>query len=344
MRIFAVCLFCLSVVSYRGQYAASPKAVTLASNFGGATSNMLYKSNDGGKTWKDYSRGLPNDLQISCVYAQGKEVFLGTQDGGLYLSSNPDKGIWEQQAIGWATPNFDGTMRNASITGIFPGHAGPYVTVYGAGFYRRVQGTNRWQLMDALKESNVYAVSETPEGNIFVGCFNGIFTSKDDGKTWKHIFDDGSITSLAVANGVLIANGPQGLLRSTDAGNHWDCILSDKGGVYNTSVMEGRIVATKIAGLRGTSNNLQRWTSTSVDGGKTWQSLDENISEEQRIFDLEQVGKYMISSQKKGIFRSADEGKTWQLVCPSNAEDKPIRFKFAVSGQTVFAVRAWWGC
>lgn len=344
MRIFAVLLFCISIVSNRDQHAVSPMASALASNFGGATKNILFKSTDGGKTWKDYSRGLPSDLQVSCVYAQGKEVFLGTQDGGLYSSSNPEGGIWEQQAIGWALPNFDGTMRNASITGVFPGHTGPYASVYGAGLYHRIQGTNRWQPMETLKESNVYTVIETPDESIFVGCFNGIFKSEDDGKTWKHVFDEGQVQSLATINGILIASGPQGLLRSTDGGNYWDCVLADQGGIYNTNVVEGRFAAIRIAGARRTAKEIEQRTYTSADGGKTWQPMDLDRPADQRIFDVGQTGKYLISSQQAGIFRSSNQGKTWELVCPSNADDKPIRFKLAVSGQAIFAVRAFSGC
>jgi len=85
----------------------------------------------------------------------------------------------------------------------------------------------------------------------------------------------------------------------------------------------------------------------SKDGGKNWQRLennlfpiqdqydmDESLADAKDLFDMAQVGKYLFCSFDTGIYRTADQGKTWQLVF--NA--KGMSFRMYVSGNVIYAI------
>ena len=311
--------------------------------------DIIFKSVDGGQTWQDVSEGLPVDLKVSCVFANGDEVFLGSESG-LYRSGiAPVDPLWEKEIFLWK-----------SITDIFPGRAGPYACSYGDGFFQELAGTRIWMPMhNALKDTRVSAVLETPDGTIFVGCHSGIFKSTDGRKTWKQVFADGMVTSLVAAGEVLVGGGSQGLLRSTDGGEHWDWVLTEDGSIRKAGCIGDRFVSISngggpfkevVADPEGKSSKLR----ASTDGGKTWQRMDQDLSLDRFkddmserlsmtrfIYDIEQAGKYLFCSVDAGIFRSSDQGNTWELVRPATGMKF---FNLAVSGQVVYAVTGAGGC
>ncbi|MEO6040068.1 MAG: hypothetical protein ABIQ93_16765 [Saprospiraceae bacterium] len=344
MRSFALLLLFLSAAAYRGLTTDSPQVQVVAACSKGQATDILFESADGGKTWQDLSLGLPENLTVNCVFTQDGAVFLGTENG-LFHSRDAETSGWEQEHVGKVATNELGVITlNERVTGIYAGRSGLYVCVAGSGFFRKIPGTNRWQPMhEALADKTVQNLLECADGTIFVGCSSGIYKSKDDGKTWKHVFTEGWASNLFAAGDVIMGNGYQGLLRSTDGGEHWDTVLADKGGIYNTSVIDGRLTAVRVGGTFASAATAIA-LRTSADGGQTWARLDQGLSTVGNIYDLQQAGDYLFCSHKAGISRSVDGGSTWELVYPAPETDKPIRLEISVSGQKIFLVQAWDGC
>lgn len=373
MRIFAFLLVCLSItaVAYRQEETISPQAPAIAACVSRQTTNILFQSTDGGKTWQDFSRGLPEKLEVNSVFAENGEVFLGTDNGTVYHSRNPQTGLWELETVGGAFPEYGAfpdnrnTVTNSAqstqdstfggnrniVTGLFPGRSGLYACVYKGGFFRRNAGTNQWEPMHGtLGENTIHAVVENPDGIIFVGCDNGIYKSADNCKTWKRTYTEGGVGSLVAANGVLIGSGNKGLVRSTDGGENWTCVLPHDGSAYSANLIKGRLPSVPdrfavacIATPWRTSAEGVQLLRTSSDG-KTWQRTAEVVPSAPTIFNLTQAGEYVFCSHEKGISRSSDWGETWQPIhAPAELEDM-YRFELAGFGQTVFAVIVWGGC
>ncbi|MEO6102868.1 MAG: YCF48-related protein, partial [Pseudoxanthomonas sp.] len=275
MRFIALLLLPLTIAAYRGLKNEPPVLPSQATVLPATPStNIVYQSADGGRTWQDLSQGLPQNLLVKHAFSQGGELFLGTETG-LYRSRHPGTGTWEKEDF---TQSYRGelveTYINEWVNGIYPGRKGSYVSVADVGFFRILPGQNHWQAMHKELPGNaVYCVLENPDGTLFVGNRSGIYRSADDGKTWAHIFSDGAVTSL-VGNDqkVLVASGSQGLMRSADGGNTWTCVLGDQGATYNTGRIADHFTAIRVAGRwQSADETVQLLRSKD---GKSWEPLD----------------------------------------------------------------------
>ncbi len=306
-----------------------------------SATGLIFQSIDGGQTWQDMSAGLPKNVQVQGVFASGSDLFLGV-DKGLYRSSSSPLAApkWEKEIL-----------LDATISNVCAGRAGLYASSYGQGLFQKIPGMAIWEnLSYALPDKSVRTVLEAPDGAIFVGTDTGIFKSANNGQTWKQVFADGIILNIVASGGVLIAGGRQGVLRSTDGGEHWNYVLNENILAKKTGLIGDRFVTIlgtedprKINPL-GITSRLR----ASADGGKTWQrmesalgpvagiyDMDEHLAEAKDIYDIVQVGTQLFCSFDTGIFRSSDQGKTWELVLA--AKDKS-NFQLAVSGGVLYAV------
>jgi photosystem II stability/assembly factor-like uncharacterized protein len=289
--------------------------------------NTLFQSTDGGQTWQDISAGLPGDLEISRIFSTRGEIYWSALSGLYHNPTPPANPEWKEEVF----PGRDITdmFRGESISDIFPGQCGLYASSYENGLFEKKQGTNTWQpIGNTLKDKTISTLLEAPDGAIFVGCQTGMYKSADNGKTWKRVFKEGFILSLLTADGALVAGGYRGLFRSTDGGEHWDQVMETEGAAAHTTWIDGKIVTIIVD---GTTNRLY----TSADSGKTWQVMDESLSQIWSVYDIRQTGGFLLCNTNAGIFRSSDQGKSWELVLPAN-EGKS--FNMTVSGLVVYAL------
>jgi len=291
--------------------------------------NIVFQSSDDGQSWQDVSSGLPAKIAVGRVFADGNQVYLASESGLYYRSAALVAPVWAKEFF-----------PDDKITNIFPGQNGLYASIYSSGFFKGLPGTGIWMSMhDALKDKTVRSVLETPEGIVFVGCESGLYKSADSGNSWKQVFAETEINSLAMSGDVLVCGITGGMLRSTDGGEHWDRVMTGQGSAYGTKRIEGGFITIADGGRwqDGKPNKL----FISTDEGKTWKRIDTGLPLVRDIQDIVQAGNYLFCSTDAGIFRTADSGKTWELVRASTDENET--FNLAVSGRIVYAVRVF-GC
>jgi photosystem II stability/assembly factor-like uncharacterized protein len=280
---------------------------------------IVFKSADGGQTWQDISKGLPENLREDGI--RGNRFFAN------------DKG------------------QHSSIT---PGKSGISANSYWGVNLKTTNGTSVWSpIFENFQEPRIRSTFETAGGTIFIGIDRGLFRSTDDGKTWKHVYAGGLVGHLAASDGVLVATSMRKIIRSTDNGENWEFATSEDGVAFDVKPIKGGFVA-----MTSTSASNPRGLMTSCDSGKTWQSLYSGLQGKVLIdsiwrtwndrpllkafqTSITQVGENFFCTHPDGIFRSSDKGKTWKLLLPS-VDSKG--FNLFVSGHVIYAIRSKGGC
>ncbi|MEO5891285.1 MAG: sialidase family protein [Ferruginibacter sp.] len=182
---------------------------------------IVFKSTDGGQTWQDISKGLPENLREDSI--RGNSFF--TNDKGLFLRIG--NGLYR------STPNATAPFWTKEIfhdadSSISPGKAGLPGYNYWAVNVKKTNGTSVWSpIFDTFQTPVIRSVFETAGGIIFIGTQKGFFKTDDNGETWKHVYAGSLVGHMAELDGVLLAPNWRKIIRSTDNGENWAPVISD---------------------------------------------------------------------------------------------------------------------
>ena len=306
--------------------------------------NTVFKSTDGGRTWQNISKGLPENLREDRILGNG----FFANDKGLFLRVGNE--------LYHSTPNATAPFWTKEISPdeysiISPGKSGLFD--WGVNL-KTANGTSVWSpIFENFSEPRIRSVFETAGGTIFIGTDKGFFKTANSGETWKHVYTGVGVGNLAESYGVLVATGMRRIIRSTDDGENWVPVISGDSVAFDVKQIRGGFAAI----TSGSASNNRR-ISTSYDGGKTWQPIDADLQDDAfsdsiwrtwndrpRVHafmtSIIPVGENFLCTHPDGIFRSSDKGKTWKLLLPSM--DGKV-FNLFVSGNVIYAVTSKGGC
>ncbi|MEO3407666.1 exo-alpha-sialidase [Mucilaginibacter sp. CAU 1740] len=320
--------------------------------------NIVYRSANGGATWQNISEGLPENLQKGGLWSHG----LFANNRGLYLRTGNSVYHSEPNSTTnfWAKEIFPGEQRE-----ITPARNGILAYNFRGQFLQKLNGTSAWSpvytnfqeqavridktvdwMYNNYKEREVRSVFETAGGTVFISSNNMLFRSANSGKNWKQVHVGDGRMKLTESNGVLLSTSYEGILRSTDDGQHWDRVINEGGVGIAVEPIEG--------GFAAIVNNTITQTNSlhiSLDNGKTWNAIGEElqpswssllmkkiglVQSSWDIVSIKQAGKYLICSRPDGAFRSSDMGKTWEKMPLPSVENKG--FNLSVSGNVIYAM------
>lgn len=288
--------------------------------------NLVIKSTDGGQTWQNIGEGLPVDKLEGSLLVNDRGLFLRTGNYLYHNQSNDKASLWEKEVF----PD--------NHSNIAAGRSGMFAYDYHQGRFRqKIQGSDEWTpVFGNFQLKGILEVFETTRGTVFIVCDRGrgLFRSADNGKSWKEVTR--GVWKLAESNGVLMANSVNGTIRSTDDGETWETVISEGGVGIDISPIDGGFAA-----INFNTKSQTRRMQTSYDGGKTWQHIDSGLPPSMNISSIIQAGGDFFCGHPNGIYRSADKGKTWQLVLPTIGDKF---YKLFVSGNVIYAVRSAGGC
>ena len=283
----------------------------------GATGGGVWKSTDGGTTWRPVTDGQITSSSVGAI---------------AVAPSNPDVVY-----VGMGESELRGNI------------------MQGDGLYKSSDGGRTWK-HSGLADTQVIAkirVHPTNADLVYVAALGhpagpnperGIFRSKDGGATWEKIlYRDDKTAGIEIA---LDPNNPQvifaslweafrvshgmssggpgsGMFKSTDGGDHWTEISRNPGlpkgvlgkiGMVVSPVDSNRVYAQIEADDGG--------TFVSDDAGATWKKVNENHDVRQRAFYYTRLyadpkAKDTIYAPNFGLMKSTDGGKNW------NAELRP---------------------
>lgn len=332
---FKLFAFCLPLL------AASP---VTTNDVEPVATNIILQSKDGGQTWQDISEGLPENEQPEDFFAGESDLYLRVNNVMYRSKSNLKTPVWEKETI--LGP------RTASIAF---NRSGVRAYSYGGQIYQKTPAGRWMPIYTSLKNQSVETIFETSDGTVFAGCRNGLYKSTDRGESWKQVQNEGWVMDMVESEGVLIATGQNGIMRSTDNGEHWEWVINEGGvGIAVERIEDGFAV------ISYSTKTKSRRIRISLDKGKSWKAIDEGLQPSLSISSIKQVGGYLICGHPDGIFRSADMGKTWNMVHRNVDKNEllysatlnivdPFKnpgkvFKIYVSGNVLYAVARSAGC
>lgn len=310
-RLFVFVPAILLVVFLFNSFVLSDKYAAKVFRNKSALVNTFFKSTDGGQTWQDISRGLPESLPEDSIrannfFANDKGLFLKVGNGLYYNTSNATAPFWTKETL------------SDEYSSIDPGKSGIAAHKYWSVNLQKANETSVWSpLFETSEMSRIGTNFETASGTIFIGTSRGYYRTANDGKTWKHVHAGGAVGHLAESNGVLAAISNRRIIRSTDNGETWMVTTSEDSVAFDVKQIKGGFVAITSNSEKNSPTTSR--LSTSSDGGKTWQPIDAplhtkfidslgrtwNTRPSVKTFStyITQIGENLFSSHPKGISR-----------------------------------------
>jgi photosystem II stability/assembly factor-like uncharacterized protein len=344
---FLYCLLVFFAGDQASEYSPSSDTKIVEPTKEAEATNIILQSKDGGQTWQDISRGLPATEERVAFYAGASELYLGTK-GVMYRSkSNLQTPVWEKE---------HGLDPRSSIAFT---RSGVRAITYDGKIYQKKLSSGPDSYRDWLpiytnfKSQSVANFFEASDGAVLFSTGRNFFKSIDKALTWK-LVHKGHVGEILESEGVLLATGQHGIMRSTDNGEQWELVISEGGVGIALERIDGGFAA-----IAYNTQTKSRRIHASFDAGKTWQTIDEGLQPSPNISSVKQMGGNLFVGHPDGIFRSSDMGKTWHRVhagfgnvlhalkfvslnsAPA-AVDKV--FKLHVSGTVLYAVAVSPGC
>ena len=233
-----------------------------------------------------------------------------------------------------------------------------YVAVGSGGVWKTVNAGTTWTpLFDEEASYSIGCVTLDPQdphvvwvgtgenvGGRHVGFGDGVYRSRDGGKTWKNLGlrdsqhvakivvhpKDPDVVWVAAQGPLWSKGGDRGLFKTTDGGRTWKKVLGagewtgvtdvvvdprDPGRLYAATWQRQRTVAAYMGG--GPESGIHR----STDGGETWEKLTEGLPEG----SLGKIGLALspqdpdvlyaaieLDRRTGAVYRSTDRGSSWE--------------------------------
>lgn len=279
--------------------------------------NRVLRSTDGGATWTTFSRGfnwvnfrsLALDETSGAVYGgTGRDGVVKTTDGGANWTASRG-------------------FQSLEVTSILVDPASPkrlFVGTTQGGVHLSGDGGATWSLSnEGLTNRAALSLAADPAspGTFLAGTRKGAFRSTDGGATWTHVLKGGcepEVQHLRFAPSdpkrVYAHSGRSfcQVARSDDGGLSWRDLKAPRDASSLLGYFAFHVDAASADRLLYSDDRALRLSS---DGGATWTPAS-GIPPTTRIQAIV-AGKAegeLFAATAKGIWRSADGGKTWAVA------------------------------
>lgn len=297
------------------QLAASRAGIFAATNDG------VFRSEDGGRTWKRIIRGLA-DEQVSSLIANDVELYAGTSVG-VYRSTTQGE-VWQPVSTG---------LTGGVVTAIKEIQGFLLAGTLGSGVFRSADNGFTWQLanngltarslFNFVSRSGVLFTTSFDDYEPESGITPGVYRSADNGLTWRQVLAD----SLGFQpNNTLKRNLFFGLLQTSRAlyagsgnGHVW---ISQDGFSWRLAAIQG-VAAPVSAIAEGVGESIFAATRgngvyRSDDNGLTWRKMpiltNSTLAEDAYSMIVNASSGVVFVGTFDGLYRSRNNGSSWERL------------------------------
>jgi len=322
--------------------------------YAGTATGGVWKSTDGGTTWKPIFDKQPvSSIGAVAIYqANPSIVWVGTGESNIRNSAGVGRGVYKSLDGGKTWIDL-GLKKTETISKILLDPTDPNVAYVGAlgtnwgatkarGLYKTTDGGKTWKNI-------LYVNTETGVGDMVMdpnnpnklivsmwqhhrwpwffksgGPGGGVYMTVDSGKNWKKLtskdgFPEGELGKVGLA----IAPGRTNIVYALVEAKKSVLLRSEDGG-YKWKVVNKKkgvnvrpFYFGRIAVNPVNENIVYRIEfnlRASEDGGKTFKRIQGNIHVDNHAFWIHPNGEYIIAGNDGGIAISHDRGQTWRFV------------------------------
>src|SRR5437867_2290635 len=260
--------------------------------------NGVYRSDDGGKTWKNAGLKASEHIgRIAIDPKDSKTVYVAAQ--GPLWGPGGDRGLFKTADGGKTWKNILNISENTGVTDVVIDPQNPE-TIYAASYQRR---RHMWTLIDGGPESAIY--KSTDAGATWNKLRTGLPTT-EMGRIGLAISPADSNVIYAT---IEAADRNGGIFRSNDRGGSWERRNEfDAGAMYYA-----RVVADPKDVDRVYVMNV--FLMVSDDGGRTLRRLGEkskHVDNHEIWIDPNNTDHYLVGCDG-GVYESYDRGANWEF-------------------------------
>src|SRR2546427_393500 len=289
-------------------------------------SGKLFKTTDGGRSWRAANTGLPNTeiTAISINPHTPTTIYVGVA-GGQTFKSIDGGGTWSGPGV--------------TVSGVYPALSIARVafdpqtqtTIYAAGgnsIVKSTDGGSTWRtlstgLSDDVGVSSIAIDPKTPT-TLYVGLSSfrpaqtrGVFKSTDGAETW-HALDTDLANSIVTAlvvdtltpSTIYMGTEVTGIFKSSEGGDRWHAINT---GLPSLGILPVAFDPQKPNIIYGRAAGVFK----STDGGGTWRAVHTGLP---TIFindlavDPKTPTTLYVGTYGSGVYKSTDGAASWHAV------------------------------
>ena len=315
----------------------------------GAADGGVWKTTDGGATWSDVWGQMPVGSIGAVAVAPSDDdvVWVGTGEANSRNDTSYGEGVWVSHDAGrsWTHRGLDASMAISRIlvaphdpqTALVAATGDPYRDSTERGVFRTTDGGRSWtKTLYAGPSSGVSDMAADPSGQtVFAGVWqfrrkpwdfasggtaDGLYRSRDGGKTWHRLTGDGLPDGLMGRIGVAVSRGDPRVVyaviqsrsgtlwRSDDGGDRWHRVNADTYANQRPFYMshiaidpldEDHVIAE--------SEDLVQ----SRDAGHHFENIAGALHQDHHDLWWSHDGKRLIEASDGGAAISVDGGETW---------------------------------
>ena len=291
---------------------------------GGTRNGGVFISDDRGQAWQAYNSGLPKQRWYAVTVTSSGTIFLGTAKGLYRLNLHASDNHWQRVTTIPPTPVFSLLLtRNGQLlAGTSNGQV--FRSIDDGDSWEQLQGTMPTNKRRRGKELVYYRLpkstirsllvqrqNQSEPSLVFVGTDNGIFSFSEGGNSWQplnkglpHYNHNTGQAMIAIYGldydlntGDLYAGTNLGLFSYSHKSGQWKSLNKYLVKQYQANTD----TSTQTTSSQSKLDRTKTDTVISINSLIVYQKSDSNQS-------------YLFVATKFGVFRSEDNGYTWQIV------------------------------